>query len=370
VRRAPDPVSMGPVSIPPVDTPSDRDDIVAALAGIDVLSDAEADDLEGLAALLTPFTAPAGTVLMRSGEAAQHFLLLTAGQAEVVLGPNGTPKAAVVGAGMIVGEIALLRRDPRSARVTAISELRGLQGDRAAFTRLISIPGVVDRVVVGARQRLAAGLVPVPIALPDGTRLRLRPVFPDDKQRLLEASALASAQTRYRRFFSAGEVSPATARYLTEVDYVDHFVWVAVDDVDVAVAGVSYVRSQTDPTVADISFSVFDEYQGRGLGTLLMGAIAVAAQHCGIAHFTADVLAENAPMIAILDRAHMAWESQGPVLHGVSEVPDPGAFGIDPETAAALGALVDEIAARTGQSLSARVSHSVDRSDESPALGR
>jgi protein lysine acetyltransferase len=344
--------AWGLVSSPPTDARRDREAIVADLSGFDLLSDAEPADLERLADLVTRFVAPAGTVLMRPGDVARHFLLLTSGHAEVVVRPGGMEKVAVIGPGSIVGEIALLRREHRMARVTAVSELRGLQGDRAAFTELMGIPGVVDRVVVRARQRLAADLLPVAVALPDGTRLRLRPVFPDDMNRLLQASALASEQTRYRRFFSAGDISPATARYLTEVDYVDHFVWVAMDDDDVAVAGVSYVRSQADPEVADISFSVFDEYQGRGVGTLLMGAIAVAAHHCGISHFTADVLAENRPMLAILDRAHMAWESEGQVLHGVSEVPDPGAFGIERETAAALGALVDEILARTRQSLS------------------
>lgn len=218
MRVARDRVSMGPVSSSPPDALNDQDDIVADLSGFDVLSDADPEDLAELAALVTRFTAPAGTVLMRSGDAAHHFLLLTAGQVEVVMGPGEAPKVAVVGAGSIMGEIALLRRERLSATVIAITETRGLKGQRAALTVLIGIPGVVDRVVVRARQRLAAGLVPVPIALPDGTRLRLRPVFPDDKHRLLEASALASARTRYRRFFTAGEISPATARYLTEVD--------------------------------------------------------------------------------------------------------------------------------------------------------
>jgi protein lysine acetyltransferase len=355
------------VSSSPADALEDRDGIVADLSGFDVLGDAEPEDLARLAALVTRFIAPPGTVLIRPGDAAQHFLLLTAGQVEVVLGRGEAPKRAVVGAGSILGELALLRGERHPATVIAITEARGLKGDRDAFTELIGVPGVIDRLVVRARQRLAAGLVPVPIALADGTRLRLRPVFPDDKQRLLDASALASAQTRYRRFFTAGEISAATARYLTEVDYVDHFVWVAIDDDDVAIAGVSYVRSHVDDTVADISFSVFDEFQGRGIGTLLMGAVSVAARRSGISHFTADVLAENKPMLAILDRAHMSWESEGQVLHGVSEVPDPGAFGIDPETAEALGALVDEVAARTGQSLSARTAEGGDGPGTDPA---
>jgi hypothetical protein len=53
---------------------SDRDTIVADLARCDVLTAAARADLESLARLLTPFAAPAGTVLLRRGDAAQHFL--------------------------------------------------------------------------------------------------------------------------------------------------------------------------------------------------------------------------------------------------------------------------------------------------------
>ena len=202
------------------------------------------------------------------------------------------------------------------------------------------------------RQRLAVDLVPVPVTVRDGTTLRLRPVYPDDQTRLMEGSQVASAQSRYRRFFTSAKISEAAARYLTDVDYVDHFVWVAIDSDDVAVGGASYVRSHAHDAHADISFSIADEYQNRGLGGLLLGALAVAARHHGISRFTADVLHDNWPMRAILARAGIEWEpAAGPVLHGVSEVPDPGAFGITPDTAQALGVLVDEIARRAWQSL-------------------
>ena len=195
-------------------------------------------------------------------------------------------------------------------------------------------------------------LIPVPVTLSDGTTLRLRPVYPDDQTRLVEGSAVASEQSRYRRFFSSGEVTAAAARYLTDVDYVNHFAWVAIDNHDVAIGGASYVRSQSDDTEADISFSIADEYQGRGLGGLLLGALAVAARGYGIERFIADVLHENRPMRAILDRAHIRWEpGEGAVLHGVAEVPDPRSFGITDDTADALRTLVDEIVRRAEQSM-------------------
>jgi GNAT superfamily N-acetyltransferase len=104
------------------------------------------------------------------------------------------------------------------------------------------------------------------------------------------------------------------------------------------------VRSASDRALADISFLIEDEFQGRGLGTVLMGALAIAARRNGICRFCADVLAENAPMRAILAHAGIKWQpAQAGVVHGYAAVPDPGTSGIAPGTAAALAAVVDEM---------------------------
>ena len=326
------------------DVLSDRDAIVADLARCEVLTAAARADLESLAKLLLPSVAPAGTVLLRRGEVAEHFLLLTLGSARVVAGEEGAERVTVVAEGSILGEMALLRGTPRSATVTAMTQTRCLKGGRAAFARLLAIPGVQEKVVTTARQRLAAGMVPVPVTLRDGTAAGLRPICPGDQQELMRGEAMFSAKTRYQRFLGGKRVTAAVARYLTEVDDVDHFAWVAVDGADVSVGGVTYVRSASDRALADISFLIKDEFQGRGLGTLLMGAVAIAAQRNGVARFSADVLAENAPMRTILDHASIRWEhAQAGAVHGIAAVPDPGKFGITPGTAAALAALVDEM---------------------------
>ena len=107
------------------------------------------------------------------------------------------------------------------------------------------------------------------------------------------------------------------------------------------------VRSASDRALADIGFLIEDQFQGRGLGTLLMGAVAIAARRNGIARFSADVLAENAPMRAILGRADMEWETvEAGVMHGCVAIPDPGRFGIAPGAAAALAAVVEEMKIR------------------------
>ena len=111
-------------------------------------------------------------------------------------------------------------------------------------------------------------------------------------------------------------------------------------------------RSRSDPSVADIRFSIMDELQGRGLGGLLMGALAIAARRHGVSRFAADVLAENAPMVVILNRAGMELgTADRGVRHGTMAVPEPASFGIEPHTEERLRALVDEIGFRAWHSL-------------------
>ena len=95
--------------------------------------------------------------------------------------------------GSILGEMALLRGTRRSAPITAITETRGLKGGRAAFTRLLAIPGVLEKVVATARQRLAADMVPVPVTLRDGSAAGLRPVYPGDQQELMRGEPVLGA---------------------------------------------------------------------------------------------------------------------------------------------------------------------------------
>ncbi|HYO03607.1 MAG TPA: GNAT family N-acetyltransferase [Mycobacterium sp.] len=280
------------------------------LAALEFFSGCPAADLVPLAGLLRPLTAPSGQVLMRQGEQADIFLLIGSGRARIVhVGADGDAIEVEVTPGLIVGEIALLRDAPRTATVTVTEQLSGWVGGREAIAAMLDVPAMTDRLVRTARQRLATFVTPIPVTLRDGTHLHLRPVLPGDNERNVHGPVQFSSETLYRRFQSTRSPTAALRAYLFEVDYVDHFVWVLTEGTSIdapVVADARYVREAT-PTVAEVAFIVGDDYQGRGIGSFLMEALAVTARSEGIRRFTARVLADNVPMRAILDRYGAQW---------------------------------------------------------------
>ncbi len=292
------------------------------LATMDIFEGCPVEDLMPLAASVEPLRTAADQVLMQQGEQAVSFLLISSGTAEIKhVGRKGVVFIAQASPGEIIGEIALLRQIPRIATVTTTEPLTGWIGDKDAFARMVQIPGVMPRLLRTVRQRLAAFITPIPIRVRDGTDLFLRPVLPGDKERTVHGHVYFSSETLYRRFMTARAPTPALMHYLAEVDYVDHFVWVVTDGSD-PVADARFVRDQNDPTVAEIAFTVADAYQGRGIGSFLIGALSIAAKVDGVERFSARMLSENVPMRAIMDHYGAVWQREDVgVITTVIDVP-------------------------------------------------
>jgi GNAT superfamily N-acetyltransferase len=155
------------------------------------------------------------------------------------------------------------------------------------------------------------------VTLRDGTPVRLRPIVPEDKALLVEGFRRLSAESRYRRFMAPiEELTADQLRFLTEIDYVDHFAWLALD-LDAAGhpgVGVSrYVRIPEEPEVVEAAVTVVDDYQGRGVGTLLLEALGAVALENGITRFRGYALEDNRPILDVLEAmgATTAHDSPG-----------------------------------------------------------
>lgn len=169
--------------------------------------------------------------------------------------------------------------------------------------------------------------------LRDGTPVLVRPIEREDRDRLAAGFRRLSAESRYRRFMAPiAELSDEQLRYLTEVDHVDHFAWVAVraDDPEDGMGVARYVRLDAEPHVAEAAVTVVDEHQGTGLGTLMLALLAVAARAAGIDTFRAYVLEENRPMRELLESLGARAEHDSPGALRLDVPLDPGAIPDSP----------------------------------------
>ncbi len=138
--------------------------------------------------------------------------------------------------------------------------------------------------------------------LRDGGGILIRAIRPDDKQRLLEHFANLSQQSIYHRFFGFKRaLSDQDLRNFTELDFVDHVglaATVGAGD-DERIIGVGrYIRSGGRDS-AEVAFAVLDDYQGHGVGTLLLEHLARIARQTGIKEFVAYVMSSNRQMLEV-----------------------------------------------------------------------
>jgi RimJ/RimL family protein N-acetyltransferase len=152
------------------------------------------------------------------------------------------------------------------------------------------------------------------VGLSDGTRMLVRPIVPDDKELLVEGFSHLSAETRFRRFLGyMDKLRPPLLRYLTEIDYVDHFAWIGLDAENGQGIGVArYVRMKDDHTAAEAAIVVADEYHHRGAGTILLQLLGQSALQNGVTHFVGEALAENQPIRELLENLGARVYDAGP----------------------------------------------------------
>ena len=185
------------------------------------------------------------------------------------------------------------------------------------------------------------------VALRSGDVVRIRQVRPDDASALAQAYANLGEQSRYRRFFTVMPQLPeSTLKAAVNVDHVDHEALVAVPLLSAEIVGeCRFIRLPDQPDTAEIGVTVVDAWQGRGLGSALIARLSERAAEAGIEYFTAEVLAENRSMLALLPGlGQVETESRGPVVNArveLAEMPrQPGPDLLSLLIAAARGDIV------------------------------
>jgi GNAT superfamily N-acetyltransferase len=144
--------------------------------------------------------------------------------------------------------------------------------------------------------------------LRDGTAIVIRAIHPDDSDSLRKQFVHLSAESVRLRFHGLRRSpSESETMYLTRIDFVEHVALVGtIETRPEQIVGVGrYIvcANGSEHHRAEVAFVVLDEYQGKGIGSLLLQHLALIGRDQGIREFQADVLVENQRMIGVFERS-------------------------------------------------------------------
>ena len=159
--------------------------------------------------------------------------------------------------------------------------------------------------------------------LKDGTQVMIRPIQPDDAEDLQTTFQRLSMESIYLRFLSFKKVlTDEEAQYLATVDYSTRMAFVAIckeHDREIVVGVSRYaLLDKDDPTVAESAVVVADEYQGRGLGKLLLRRLVIYARAKGIHYLRGNMQIGNDRMLDLVKRSGLPHQTR--FMDGIWEV--------------------------------------------------
>ncbi|MGP9782775.1 bifunctional acetate--CoA ligase family protein/GNAT family N-acetyltransferase [Glutamicibacter sp. AOP12-B1-11] len=143
------------------------------------------------------------------------------------------------------------------------------------------------------------------VVLRDGTTAHLRPITPQDAQALQDMHKQQSETSVYLRYFTyKSSLTPKELERFTNVDHRNRVAFTVLRGSKII--GVGRYDRLDDPTEAEVAFNVSDEYQGTGIGSILLEHLAAAGRENDIVKFTAEILPENRKMLTVFSDAGYA----------------------------------------------------------------
>ena len=125
------------------------------LKRIPIFADVPDEDLRVITTFATTDEVPEGTVIVKEGDFANHFLAIEDGTAEV---RKRDEKVGELGQGDIFGEMGLIDKEKRSASVVATSRVRLIKIERWELQRMKkTLPDVYARIESLAGERHGDG---------------------------------------------------------------------------------------------------------------------------------------------------------------------------------------------------------------------
>jgi CRP-like cAMP-binding protein len=134
-------------------------DVAERLAGVPIFSGCSQRELAAIARVIRPIDHPTGSVIAKEGQPGAGLFVIDQGEADVTI---GTKKINHLGPGDFFGELALLDGGPRTATVSATTDVKLLALTEWVFRGLlVEHPSIALRTLeaMAARLRSATAMV-------------------------------------------------------------------------------------------------------------------------------------------------------------------------------------------------------------------
>lgn len=138
-------------------------------------------------------------------------------------------------------------------------------------------------------------------------RVTVRPTLPQDIELQQAFFRGLSSRARDNRFLTPTCELPETlVESFANIDYSRHLALLAEtfeDGRQRMIGEARYIVDPVDPAVCEFAIAVDDDWQRRGLGSLLLARLEGQATKGGVHRMTAETLSVNRPMLGLARRA-------------------------------------------------------------------
>lgn len=139
--------------------------------------------------------------------------------------------------------------------------------------------------------------------LPNGDKMTIRPIRPEDAQLEADMFAKLSEASRYMRFMQpVKQLSQEMLVRLTQIDYDHEMAFIGTVDVAGKEVGLGVARYTANPDGQSCEFAltVVDGHQGQGIGGRLLETLIQHAQAHGFKEMLGEILSDNKPMLSLV----------------------------------------------------------------------
>jgi len=136
------------------------------------------------------------------------------------------------------------------------------------------------------------------VVLRDGSTVRIRVMRPSDDAGLCALLSSLSDESRWLRFYCSQNSTAIAAEAHREANLDHAFGLVACSGDEERVVGHAFYAVVSERR-AEVAFTIANDFQGRGLGSILLGQLAQVASANGIEIFEAEVVAANHRMLHV-----------------------------------------------------------------------